>query len=100
EDRKVAVRDEQRTAQILFHHWAQDEGEQQRRGLASELDEQVADKPKQAHYVDLELQVVHAVRPQCAQNDDHWEKIFVGNKKNFNPHAEQRQVDDQQHEVP
>ena len=51
---RVALREQQRAAQELLHHRAEDEAEQQRRRLAVELAEDVAEEAEQRHQVDVE----------------------------------------------
>ena len=54
EHQRITVRDDERSAQVLFHQWAENESEQHRRRLAIELGEDVARESKQRHQMNVE----------------------------------------------
>ena len=95
----VAARQQQRAAQVLFHHRPEDEAEQQRRRLAAELDEQVADDAEDRDHPDVEGVVVGRVHADAAEHQDRREEPAVGHRQQLDPDADQRQVQDHQHQV-
>ena len=95
----VAARQQQRAPQVLFHHRPQDEAQQQRRRLAAQLDEHVADDAEDRHHPDVEGVVVGRVHADRAEQHDGREQPAVGNGQQLDPDADQRQVQDDQHQV-
>ena len=94
----VAARQEQRSAQVLLHHRPEDEAEQERRRLDAELEEQVADEREDRRHVDVERAVVERVDADAAEQRDRREEEAVGHRQQLDPDADQRQVQDDEHQ--
>ncbi len=99
EDHRVAARQDHRPAQVLLEQRAEHEAEQQRRRLAAELDEHVADHAEDRDRVDVEGVAVDRVAAERGEDDDRGEQHPVGHGEQPHPEADQRQVQQHQHQV-
>ena len=99
EHHRAATGNHQGPAEIFFQHRPQHEANQQGRRFAAQLDEQVTDKAEKHGLVDIECGVVHRIDPDGAEHEDRREQKAIGHAQQRHPEADQRQVDDQQHEV-
>ena len=99
EDHRVAAGDDHRAAQVLLEQRAEDEAEQERRRLAAELDEDVADHAEDGDGVDVEVVAGDRVAADAGEDDDRREEHPVGDGQELHPEPDQRQVEQDQHQV-
>ena len=84
---------------MLFHHRAEHEADQQRCGLKPELVAHIAEDREQHRHIDVEDVVVQRVHADRAEHQDGGVEVLIGHLQQLHPHADQRQVDDEQHEI-
>ena len=66
--------DDQRPPEVVLEERAEDEAEQERRRLAAELDQAVAEDPEERDRVDVERVEVDRVGPDAGEGDDRREQ--------------------------
>ena len=94
-----AARQDERAPQVLLHQLAEHEAEQHRRRLEAELDQRVADEAEQADEHHVRRQRVDRVDADAAEHQDCRKHQAVRHLQQAHPHADERQVDDEQHQV-
>ena len=99
EGHEASLRERQRLAQLLLHQPPEHEAEQHRRRLEPELDQDIADQPEERGEVHVGGIVVDRVDADAAEQQDDREHQPIGHLEQAHPQPDQRQVDDQQHQV-
>src|SRR3990172_8609232 len=99
EDRKVSLGNDQGLTQVVFEHGSQNQGQDQRGRLELELLQQKAkdsEEPHDDHVADV---VVETVRADETEEQNHRVKNPVGNLEHLHPEGDQREIQNQQHDV-
>src|SRR5258707_1115120 len=80
-------------------HLPEHECEHQRRRLVAELAHEIADHAERDHDIDVEHVVARAIDADDGEQDDQREQDVVGQLQQLNPHPDQRQIENQQHDI-
>ena len=97
--RPGAVRHDQRLAQRHLEDRRDHEPEHQRRRIEAEFLQRIADHAEDQHDPHVDDRVVHLVDADHAEHDDQRIEIGVGDPQQVHEHADQRQVEQEQHQV-
>src|SRR5713101_255392 len=99
EGREVAAGDEKGPAEVLLHQPAEHVTEQERSRLEAELEERVADQGEHAGQHHVGGRAVHRVDADAGEDEDGRVHQPVRHVEELHPDPDERQVDDEQHEV-
>ena len=95
----VAVGNRERPPQRHLHAVAEHDRQQQRRRVELRLAQHVADRAEDAHDHDLARVRVDAVDPDHRHEQHARRQVEIGNPQDVDEQADQRQIQDQQHDV-
>ncbi len=95
----IALGNHQRKAEVVLHHGADDEGQNQRGHLKLKFAGQVPEDPEADHQGYLHLAVIQAEDPDQAEEQDEGEKDGIGNFQNLHPETDEREVQDEEHDI-
>ena len=99
ERHEVALREDQRLAQIVLQHRPEHERQHQRRRFITELAHEIADHAERDHDIDVEHVVAGAIDADDGEQDDQREQNIIRQLQQLDPHPDHRQIEHQQHHV-
>ncbi len=99
EDCCVSARDQHRAPQILLHQWPKHERQHEGRWLTSQLQGDVAECCEEDHDEYVGHAVADGEHADRAEHDDGGKQYPVRNSKKVGPNPDQREVQNDQHDV-